>query len=62
MKSFVRSLLAVAFVGIAITACGSSNSRDRNVPLVAKCAQGGPCKVGDIGPGGGIVFVGGGKP
>lgn len=62
MKSFVRSILAIVFVGTALAACGSSDSRERNIPILLQCAQGGPCKVGDIGPGGGIVFVGGGKP
>lgn len=62
MKSFLRSIVALALVGTAVTACGSSNSRERNIPFVVRCAQGGPCKVGDIGPGGGVVFVGGGKP
>lgn len=62
MRSFFRSLVVVGIVGTTVAACGSSDSRERNVPFVIKCAQGGLCKVGDLGPGGGIVFVGGDKP
>ncbi len=44
------------FAGLA--ACGDSSSgRKRNAVLEVSCAAGGPCEIGDIGPGGGIVFI-----
>ena len=55
-RRFVVMTLAFAVLGLA--ACGSSDSRDRNVGATALCSQGGPCKVGEIGPAGGVVFVG----
>lgn len=55
--SVVAAVLLVAmFVGLA--ACGTSSSeRKRNTVLEVSCADGGPCEIGDVGPGGGIVFI-----
>ena len=54
----LRLVAATALVSTAIAACGSSDSRDRNVGQNQFCAQGGPCQVGEVGPGGGIVVFG----
>ena len=60
MKS--RAIAAAAAALVVLAACGGSESaqpatRTKNAALdAATCAQGGSCKVGDIGPGGGIVF------
>ena len=49
-------LLVSMFAGLA--ACGTSSSeRKRNTVLEVACADGGPCEIGDVGPGGGIVFI-----
>lgn len=63
----VLSLMgATVMVASLITSCSSSSesdSRDRNVGVSgASCAEGGACNVGDIGPGGGIVFVAASQP
>lgn len=34
----------------------SANSTPKSIPTELKCALGGTCKVGDLGPGGGVVF------
>jgi large repetitive protein len=51
----------VAVMAVAIAGCGtSSDSRQRNselTPTDIACADGGACVTGDIGPGGGIVFI-----
>ena len=64
MSTMRRRLLAVPVVlaVLGLAACGSSDSRDRNAGGTALCSQGGPCKVGEIGPAGGIVFVGADTP
>ena len=50
-------LLATFALAVGVTGCGDESSeRDRNVDGGLTCAQGGPCDIGDIGPGGGIVF------
>jgi len=50
-------LLATFALAVGLTGCGDESSeRDRNVDGGLTCAQGGPCDIGDIGPGGGIVF------
>jgi hypothetical protein len=50
-------LLAAFALTVGITGCGDESSeRDRNVDGGLTCAQGGPCDIGDIGPGGGIIF------
>ena len=57
-----RAIAAAAAALVVLAACGGSESaqpatRTKNAALdAATCAQGGSCKVGDIGPGGGIVF------
>lgn len=62
----LRRTAIVLLVSAIVAGCGSSSdsdSRDRNVGVSSKpCAEGGPCAVGDVGPGGGIVFVGGSQP
>lgn len=52
------AVLCMALVVLGLVACGSSGSRDRNAGGTALCSQGGPCAAGEIGPGGGIVFIG----
>ena len=51
----------VAVMAAGLAGCGSSSdSRQRNselTPADIACADGGACVVGDIGPGGGIVFI-----
>lgn len=61
-RSMIRVTLATIVASSVIVACGSSDSRDRNAVVTVPCAQGGPCRVGETGPGGGIVFQGGDKP
>ena len=59
MRSFVRTVAAAALAAGLLVSCGSSDSRDRNVSVALPCAQGGPCRVGEAGPAGGIVVQGG---
>ncbi|MEI6744302.1 MAG: fibronectin type III domain-containing protein, partial [bacterium] len=51
----------VAVMAAGLAGCGSSSdSRQRNselTPTDIACADGGACVAGDIGPGGGIVFI-----
>lgn len=47
-----RLTLAVAFIASTFVSIWLAP-----VALAATCAQGGPCSLGDIGPGGGIVFM-----
>lgn len=69
----IRSLIttssrfaAAALLTVTAVACGSSDSasdsRDRNVGSTVPCASGGPCQVGDTGPGGGVVVIGATQP
>jgi len=60
-RSHRRTNIAVAALIIslfALSSCGSSDaSRTRNAELDSRtCAEGGECAVGDVGPGGGVVF------
>lgn len=69
----IRSLIttssrfaAAALLAVTAVSCGSSDSesdsRDRNVGSTVPCASGGPCQVGDTGPGGGVVVIGATQP
>ena len=56
------AIATIALVGL-VSACGPSEqggsglgTRTKNAALAAACATGGECKIGDIGPGGGVVF------
>lgn len=54
----LHRLVAACVAAVLLVSCGSpdsSESRDRNVEATLTCAQGGPCVVGDTGPGGGVV-------
>ena len=47
------------FVVLALSAVALASSIGAAVPVSAKvfsCADGGTCSIGDIGPGGGVVF------
>lgn len=59
MRSFARTVATAALAAGILVSCGSSDSRDRNVEVALGCAQGGPCRVGETGPAGGIVVQGG---
>ena len=55
--------ISVMVVAGLLGACGAkepdasqSGSRTKNAALAATCASGGECKIGDTGPGGGVVF------
>ncbi|MEY2626677.1 MAG: hypothetical protein RJB08_436 [Actinomycetota bacterium] len=61
-SSVFRLGFVAALVASTLAACGSSDSRDRNVAELKGCAQGGACQVGDIGPGGGLVVIGATEP
>ena len=51
------TVFVVAGLVVGVGGCGQQSAeRDRNVDGGLTCAQGGPCEIGDIGPGGGIVF------
>lgn len=53
------TVLAAALLPlVALSACGDGgDGRTRNAALDTRtCAEGGPCTVGDTGPGGGVVF------
>jgi hypothetical protein len=53
-------VVGIFLITTALSACGGSESetsRTRNAVVVPTCAEGGDCVVGDIGPGGGVVFV-----
>ncbi|CAB4649108.1 unannotated protein [freshwater metagenome] len=59
--TFVLATLLTSLV--ALSGCGgdSGSERTRNAALDTRtCAEGGQCKVGDTGPGGGVVFYDGG--
>lgn len=60
--SLLRFGVAAALTISTLGACGSSDSRDRNVAELKGCAQGGPCQIGEVGPGGGYVVVGATEP
>jgi len=57
-RTFLGTLAAFALT-VATVGCGGgqSSDRDRNVNAQQTCSQGGPCVVGDFGPGGGIIFA-----
>ena len=60
MNRTLRRFVGLVLVTTALVACGSgsdSGDRDRNVEAGFTCAQGGACVLGDVGPGGGTVFV-----
>jgi len=55
------ALIAATFISVvSLSACGGNDSdsgRTRNaISPTATCAEGGECTVGDVGPGGGVVF------
>lgn len=68
MSKFKMLIAGVLLAGISLSACGGSSATEESIPerqknaaLGASCADGGVCAVGDVGPGGGIVFYAGAK-
>ena len=57
-NKIIAGIVALALlVGVGVlVSSGDTSSTTRNAALVLTCATGGTCKVGDTGPGGGIVF------
>ena len=51
-----RTLTFVTLLGLAATLGVAVDTAHAQVPMSKACAKGGPCVIGDRGPGGGIVF------
>jgi hypothetical protein len=52
-----RSLYSFLVFSIAIAALAGCSSKSSDEIAIPTCQEGGPCKLGDTGPGGGIVFL-----
>jgi len=61
MRSRVSLCVVVAVSGL-VASCGTEDSRERNFVDSRFCNQGGPCRVGDVSPTGGIVVLGADDP
>jgi hypothetical protein len=52
----IRTLIAVTCVGLVAAVGLAVVPAHAQAPMAKSCAKGGPCAIGDRGPGGGIVF------
>ncbi len=54
---------SMVLVAASLVGCGDDKEDNvRNFAVQVPCSEGGPCKVGDTGPAGGIVVLGGANP
>ena len=52
----IRTLAAITILGLLAALGAAATPANARAPMTKACAKGGPCAVGDKGPGGGTVF------